>query len=79
MLVNQISDRLNVNEHLKEVRYAAREVRAKWNDLGIELEIEEGTRKVYRLAHCQECSGYNLRFPFDIFSTCLSLYYSIKL
>ena len=41
-----ISDQLNVDDHLKEVRLATREVRAKWYDLAIELNIEEGTRKV---------------------------------
>ena len=41
-----ISDQLNVDDHLKEVRLATREVRAMWYDLAIELDIEEGTRKV---------------------------------
>ena len=41
-----ISDQLNVDDHLKEVKIATSEVRAMWYHLGIELDIEEGTRKV---------------------------------
>ncbi len=45
------TDPLSVDQHLKVVREATWEVRAKWHDLGVELRVTMGKLQVRKCDH----------------------------